>query len=585
MYESKAEVLEIKQKLSIVELLNRYGVSLRKSGRVYKGLCPLPGHKENTGSFFVYPLTNSCYCYGCKRGGDIFNIVEYMEGITGFVEQKSQLASYAGIPLSPRNAETAKKIAVEKDLFSINQDLQNIFHSNVDAEQVRKYMIEERGLKRETLVDFGIGYANLPKSTVEVESLKRVGLYSESFFLNGRITFPIRDKHGKVISFSGRVPSSETNGVPKYINGAETDLFVKGQVLYGLDVARKAIKERGRVIITEGNIDVMMAHQQGYPETVALCGTSLTNAHLTQLASIKSGLKVILIFDNDQAGSMAIDRSVSIIEQAGNLDLEFYVFCLPKNYKDLADFLVTGKNLGLPNSAMNLVDYYIRVGEIEYTPATSAKGAAKFLEFTLPFVKAIKNPLESQRYIQILAAKTSYPASFIEESMRSVRKKQIYGSRTQLLKELSDLGSGLENELLTALIHFYPESLDVRANDQEVVKSADFDDELNRSIFNTLLSSIGWCEGIDDVDNLMDVNSETYAAFSRFKLLGELTFKNEAEKKEILEGLTLTLNRIRVAQIRKAYEQVMQELEEDSEDSDELLEGGMGLAQFMKIYF
>jgi DNA primase len=317
---------QVKDRLDIVEMIQSY-VPLKKAGRNYKGLCPF--HAEKTPSFVVFPETGTWHCFGaCGTGGDLFTFVMKQENLD-FGEALRVLAQRAGVELEPRSPEAA---AAEKrlDLLrEINQVAATYFHhlllNSDEAARARAYL-EKRGLNRDILDRFQVGYAldqwdnllryltskgyalaDLHEAGLVIEREDGTGFYDR---FRGRILFAIRDYRGRTIGFGGRVLG---DGTPKYLNSPQTPLFDKSSALFGLDQARAGIRTTGEAIIVEGYMDVLMAHQHGINNVVAQMGTALTEAQLKLLKRYTQ--RFILALDSDVAGDQATLRGLDVARQ------------------------------------------------------------------------------------------------------------------------------------------------------------------------------------------------------------------------------------------------------------------------------
>jgi DNA primase len=323
---------EIKERLDTVEVIQSY-VPLKKAGRNYKGLCPF--HSEKTPSFVVFPDSGTWHCFGaCGTGGDLFSFVMKRENVD-FGEALKMLAQRAGVelkPLSPQMAAADQKLA---QLHEVNQAAASYFYhlllNSDEAARARAYL-EKRGLVRETIDRFQVGYAlnqwdgllrylgskgYAPALAAEagliIERDDRSGYYDR---FRGRVMVPIRDQQGKVIGFGGRVLD---DGQPKYMNSPQTPLFDKSSVLFGIDQARQGIRIAGEAVIVEGYMDVLMAHQNGINNVVAQMGTALTEAQLKLLKRYTQ--RFVLALDSDVAGDQATLRGLNVARQVADREV------------------------------------------------------------------------------------------------------------------------------------------------------------------------------------------------------------------------------------------------------------------------
>lgn len=319
----------IKAKLDVVDEVGAI-VALQKSGKSLKGLCPF--HNERTPSFYVFADSQTWHCFGCHEGGDIFTFVQKQQGLE-FHDALLYLAEKAGVPVEVdegRDREEIREASAAKErLRKLNEDALLWFHQMLlrskDAADARAY-VQSRGISSETVVAFALGYA--PNSWDGLSRYLLAQGYTERELVSGglarerergedgsgggvydyfrhRLIFPIRDQRGRVIGFGGRALG---DGSPKYLNSPQTVLFEKNTVLYALDMARDAIKTAGQVVIVEGYVDALIAHQYGTKQTVACIGSAITEKHIAQLKKLTR--QVTLALDPDAAGVSATEHGI-----------------------------------------------------------------------------------------------------------------------------------------------------------------------------------------------------------------------------------------------------------------------------------
>ncbi len=308
---------EIRSRADIVEIVGQV-VKLKRAGENWKGLCPF--HTEKTASFTVNPKRNIYHCFGCGAGGDAFSFLMRQERVA-FPEAVRSLAERAGVALpdaGQRAPEVDGKLEALRRAMALAAEFYTRSLWEPGGEKPRAYL-EQRGVDTEVAKRFGLGYAPeswnallgvMGRQGIGEEVLVQAGLVlarqnGPGFYdrFRGRLLFPIRDVQGRVVAFGGRALSGEE---PKYLNSPETPLYVKGQMLYALDVARTAMREKSRAIIVEGYLDCLMAHQYGFTETVAALGTAFTPAQLGLLRRYAD--EVLALFDADAAGQKASSR-------------------------------------------------------------------------------------------------------------------------------------------------------------------------------------------------------------------------------------------------------------------------------------
>ncbi len=335
----------IRQKLDIATLLRSY-LTLIPAGKNYKAICPF--HQEKTPSFIVSPDRQTWHCFGsCGEGGDIFSFVMKYENLE-FPEALRFLAEKAGVQISSVSSREEREFAALYDIH----DLATSFYAGklADNPEALAYLTS-RGLTPETIREFRIGYAPtspagkqgseelvlyLLREKFDINDLvrsglaykNRIGLYRDRF--EGRIMFPISNAVGKLVAFSGRILVDNPDE-PKYINSPETPVFNKSRVLYGFHEAKMDIAREKTVVIVEGQMDLLMARQDGVKNAVAVSGTGFTTQHLERLRRIAD--TIVVSFDNDDAGVKALERS---LDAASGFDFHVKALSLGA-YKDPAE--------------------------------------------------------------------------------------------------------------------------------------------------------------------------------------------------------------------------------------------------------
>jgi DNA primase len=310
-------VEQIKARLNLVEVVQR-SVPLRKRGRDWWGLCPF--HQEESPSFHVREQQQSWYCFGCQKGGDLFDFVKEIEKVD-FRGALEVLADLAGVELRQQSSEDRRRSDLKRRLLDLNE-LAARYYAHVlwetEAGEPGRELLARRQVDQGTARGFGLGYApagsnfaaylrRRGRSLTDAQSaglLRRDG----ADYFQQRLVVPIRDERGRPLAFTGRTVRPDE--VRKYVNTPETPAYSKGKVLFALDLARPAIEERGHAVLVEGQFDVIVAHQFGVRNAVASSGTALTPEQVTLLKRFADGL--VVVFDNDRAGRSAAERVVKL---------------------------------------------------------------------------------------------------------------------------------------------------------------------------------------------------------------------------------------------------------------------------------
>lgn len=318
---------EIKARIDIVELVSE-SVELKRAGRSYSGFCPFHANAR-TPAFAVFPESGTWRCFGeCSEGGDIFGFVMRKEG-WDFPTALKELARRAGVelkPLTPRQQEQAEEYERLRELLEAAVAFFQHQLGNTSAGEQALAYIHQRGLNDETINAFGLGYApndweaasqHLKSKGFSENDIIAAGMVSERDSggtydrFRHRVMVPIRDGRGRICGFGARALDPE--GQPKYLNSPQTAIFDKGKILFGLDQARRAIREQDQVVIVEGYMGVLAPHQSGYKNVVATMGTALTEDHLRQLKRYTR--RIVLAMDSDAAGMKATLRGLEIARQ------------------------------------------------------------------------------------------------------------------------------------------------------------------------------------------------------------------------------------------------------------------------------
>ncbi|MBQ4493865.1 MAG: DNA primase, partial [Elusimicrobiaceae bacterium] len=367
------------------ELIKEYVPNVKRSGRTYKACCPF--HKEKTPSFSISPDKGLFYCFGCQAGGDIFEFLMRIENLS-FNEAAKKLAQRAGIEWKPfqEMSEEEKKRAQYYKIMLFAKDFYHQQLLSTQGTAARNY-IKERNLTKETTIKFGLGLsffnglvAKAKTQGFDEQDLKTLGLanYAGSDYFKNRLMFPIFNHRGEVVAFGARVLGE---GQPKYLNSPETPLFSKSRILYGLNFAGPSIRKEDFVILLEGYMDVIGAHQAGVENCVAPLGTSFTAYHANILKRYTN--QAVVIFDPDDAGINAALRAALILVEQGiyvrvatlpaGLDPDEFITeygaeefkNIAKNAPDIMDFQINLllKNAGLTMDAQTKTNIAAKLSE------------------------------------------------------------------------------------------------------------------------------------------------------------------------------------------------------------------------------
>jgi DNA primase len=591
---------EIKDRLDIVEVIQPY-VALKKAGRNYKGLCPF--HAEKTPSFVVFPETGTWHCFGaCGTGGDVFTFVMKQENL-GFGEVLQLLAQRAGVELEPRSPEAGEAEKRLDLLRQINQTAATYFHHLLyhsdEAARARAYL-EKRGLNRETIDRFQVGYAldqwdgllryltdksyalaDVHEAGLIIEREDKSGYYDR---FRGRVVFPIRDHRGQTIGFGGRVLGE---GVPKYLNSPQTPLFDKSSVLFGLDQAKVGIRTAGEAVIVEGYMDVLIAHQHGINNVVAQMGTALTEAQLKQLK--RHTQRFVLALDSDVAGDQATLRGLDMARQV--MDRELVPVPTPRGLirfeeQLAADIRIVSLPLGrdpdevirespsrwaqLTNQAKPVMDYYFDALTADLDLST-AKGKAEAVRALGPLIADVGDRVQRTHYLQQLARMVQVEERSLWQQIRqTTAKSPSRPSRpAPAMEERHEAPLGLDGHCLSFVL-YYPDLLPMADEAMRECAEAPLQpDDLSRPDDRAILAA--WRPWISNGGTL-DVRSSFYDTLDerlqdRVDTLlhiqkGQPSVPGDLLKDKVLDAIT----RLRLQNLRRQIQE-LRFLQDDAQKS------------------
>ncbi|MDO9125050.1 MAG: DNA primase, partial [Deltaproteobacteria bacterium] len=444
---SEEKISEIRDRASILEVVSDY-VSLKKTGRNHKGLCPF--HSEKTPSFMVNEEKQIFHCFGCGEGGDVFAFL-MKTGHFSFPEAAEELAKRYGIKLLRREPSPLQKkeMAKREVLFRINQLASEYFHDLLtqkrEGEVGRKYL-SQRSVSEQIIKEHRLGYSperwdglvqHLKEKNVPLEPAWELGLIlpkkKEGWYdaFRKRVIFPIFDLHQRIVGFGGRLIGE---GEPKYINSSESSLYHKGEVLYGLQAARRYVSERDGVIIVEGYFDLLTLHQYGLKHSVAMLGTALTAQHIRTLRRYTKN--VITAFDPDPAGIQATLRTLPLFLEE---EVTGKTVLLPKG-EDPDTFLKKGNLEGFEKrlaEAIPLIDFFFEWLMKTHDPK-SIDGKVSIAKEGMAMIRKIPEKIRKDFYVRVLAERLDIKESVLYEMIRSTpteRTRPAEGLKKRPLEE------------------------------------------------------------------------------------------------------------------------------------------------------
>lgn len=454
----------VKQQADIVRVVGEY-VRLKKSGQNYTGLCPF--HGEKTPSFAVHPVKQIFHCFGCGKGGDVFTFVMEMEKCQ-FPEAVRIVAEKCGIALptpKERTPEERKENQQRAVLLEMHREAQNFFvhqlETTGEGRAARAYL-EDRGLNKDALDRFGIGYApsggdillkhlkqKYPEKLLAESGLISRDQASSRLFdrFRRRITFPIANESGKIVAFGCRALGDDQ---PKYLNSPETPIYSKSNVLYHLDRAKDGMRRQDFAILVEGYMDAIAVARAGISNVVASCGTSLAEPQIKLLSRFTK--RVIVNYDPDTAGLAAAERSISLLLEQ---DFEVKVLALPAigDKKADPDLFIREKGSDAYIKALKdappYVDYLI--DRARRMDLATGEGKQRALNFLMPYVQKIPNGLLRSEWATRIAQQLRIDEPVLRAALTKAAKERR--SEIKLQPQLvGKTGKPAERRLIRMLV-------------------------------------------------------------------------------------------------------------------------------------
>lgn len=453
-------VQQIKDKLNITDVVSTY-VKLSKAGKYLRGLSPFT--KEKTPSFFVNPERNTYYCFSTAQGGDAFTFIEKMEGVD-FKGALKILAEKAGVEIE--EYQGGKDKGKTERLREALARAEALYTRSLDVKGSAYAYATSRGLTPETIRTWNLGYApdawrtlleelsaaghttpELIAAGLIKEADEKRGTYYDRF--RNRLMFPIKDSAGRTVAFTGRTLGDD---LAKYLNSPETELYKKSEILYGMDKAKDAIRTRGFAVLVEGQFDLILLHQIGFQNTVALSGTALSTQHVSLIKRYADNL--MLCLDADRAG-LAASEKTALAALASGMRVKAVRIPLGKDPADLAgeDSKAFAK---LVAEAESVVEFFLSVLSAE--ERDQHKLVLAIEARVLPLVAAIPSPMEREHFIGIIARTLGQAPEAIRAAMPrgSVGHTSIQNPTSQ--PSTSRSPRVVREEMLRGIVWSYPDS-------------------------------------------------------------------------------------------------------------------------------
>ncbi|MDE2021457.1 MAG: DNA primase [Patescibacteria group bacterium] len=454
----------IKDRLSIVEIVSPY-VKLTRAGKSLRGLCPF--HKEKTPSFHVSPERGTWHCFGCGEGGDGFSFIERVEGVD-FKGALKILAEKAGVAVEYNADSRENHSRLERLRAAMGRASE--WYAGTFPGSLGEAYAKKRGLTGDTIRNWRLGFAPdgwrtlleaLTAEEFSIQELLAAGLIKEADGKPGtyydrfrnRLMFPIRDTAGRVVAFTGRALAEDD--LAKYLNSPETELYHKSDILFGMDAAKEAIRARDFTMLVEGQMDVLLAHQAGFKNAVALSGTALSERHLSLMKRYSENL--MLVLDADAAGLSATAKSAALALRAG---LRVKAAQLPQG-KDPADLISEDPKefLRSVSDAKPVVEFFLSSLSSQEGDSHRLLRAAE--DIVLPLLAAIPSPMEREHFVQITARVLGLSDEAVRESLRRLPRTADTASTARIAVPRTPAARPaheVRSQMLLAVLHAYPDT-------------------------------------------------------------------------------------------------------------------------------
>lgn len=572
---------DIKQRLAIEDVIGEY-VQLRRAGRNFKGLSPFTS--EKTPSFIVSPEKQIWHDFSSGRGGSMFNFIMEVEGLD-FKGALEHLARKAGIDLSQyqtgRSAGTSKlKERLHEALEAATRFYQVQFSKHSPT---LEYVLKKRGYTKETALLFRLGYAPnngtalmdyMKKKGFTDKELAQAGLTAKRYrgtgdMFRGRLMVPLQDPVGAVIGFTARL-LEDIPDAPKYINTPQTLLYDKSRHIYGLHLAKEAIRKSGFAVLVEGNLDVIASHQAGVNQVAATAGTAMTESHLKTLKRFTGDIR--LAFDADKAGQAAAERAIPIASKVG-VDLSIVSIPSGKDPDDLIkqDVKLWEQAITKHQNALDwLIERYREQLDLE-----TASGKRQFSDVTLAVVRQLPDAVEQEHFISKIAGIIGVSKEALQTKLRTEGAGGSVRKRSKVVQQ----PSGGQPQDTKHEDHFLALMLLQPALRTYLTPLADdmFFREDAKKVYNFLLQNPGFAGDPKQASLLRDISDYVKILGLQFEELYQgielLELRNEAARLQtrVIEQYVKTKKRPLIEAMREAEEPERTRLLSEAKALDELL--------------
>lgn len=577
---SREVIAEIKYKNDIESVISPY-VTLKRRGKNLVGLCPF--HNEKTPSFTVYPENGSFYCFGCGVGGDCISFTSMIENLD-YIESVKMLAEKSGIDIPEEGYDNSLQ-QLKTKILEINREAARFYHNVLMSENGKwalDYLIG-RGLTMSTIRHFGLGcapdnwdsllkhltakgYTISEMLQADVIAKSQRGTYYDRF--RNRVMFPIINLRGNVIAFSGRIRPGDTKAAGKYVNSSETLVYKKGENLYGFNFAKNFCSER--VILVEGNMDVIALHQAGFENTVAALGTAFTLEQSKLLS--RYAKEIVITLDSDAAGQKAVKRALDVLKDSG---MPIRVLVLPDG-KDPDEYIKKNspeKFKALLDGAVNDIDYKLLMAA-QGIDTSIESGKLEYLNKVAEILAATDDPMAVDLYESKIAEKYGIKKLALDSTVQRLKqlksKKEFNKTVSQAItprysqtdinpdKRLYKRAAAAEESIISVLLQ-HPDFFNMA---EEKLLPEKFITEINRRIYTMMYEVLSQGETVDlsQFGDRLNASEMGYA----ISLLNGVKAQTNAKAvlsdsiKVLLEEYTFKINNSQADENQEDWESQMQ---------------------------
>lgn len=437
---------ELRARADIESTISPY-VELKRKGRLLGGLCPF--HNEKTPSFYVYPETQSYYCFGCGNGGDVITFIKNIENLD-YIEAVRFLCDRYGLAMPEDNYDNGL-MNVKRRIYEANREAARFYYKQLVSgpSEIGRNYCNSRQLKPATVKNFGIGYAPegwdilkkhlnslgfTDNELLQADLVKKTAKGNVIDSFRNRLVFPIVDLRGNVLGFSGRRINEEDN--PKYVNTKDTAVYKKGREIFGLNLAKKGNTDS--LILCEGNVDVVMLHQSGFTNAVACLGTALTQEQAQILSRYTA--EILLCYDNDEAGRKAVEKALAIFAQT-SIHAKVITMTGGKDPDEIIKKHGVERFRALIEGAANDIEYKLN-NELHKYDILTNDGKVSFMKAASRLLAELRNEVE----IDVYASKLSEDLSISKDAIMSeIGKSRRIHRHTEQKEKFEQIKKAMDN--------------------------------------------------------------------------------------------------------------------------------------------